>query len=140
MSKILKAIVALRPSYGIAIRGADHYENIDWNGHTPIPKSELLAAIQDTENLEEQGVKINATKTEALVRIRAQVAALKSMETVDLIVILWPMLDVASAPTALLLVKAIDQYAKEKIQWLGSVATDVEVATYNPIIDPDWPV
>lgn len=102
----------------------------------PKLKADYTAKLNDTV----RSVKVADTKAEGIARISAQVSALSSMEMVEFMVSMWPMLDTASAPIEINNAKDLYQYTKGKITWLKTTATDVEVATYDPVTDLGWPI
>ncbi len=83
--------------------------------------------------------KIQSVRKAAIAKMGAEVAAINSIEMVDFLVALWPMLDTASAPAEMLLVKDIYQYSKQKVNWLRNTATPAEIRAYEPQDDTGWP-
>ncbi len=83
--------------------------------------------------------KIGSVRRVSIAKMEAVVPAINSEEMVDFLVALWPMLDTASAPTEMLLVKDLYQYSKQKINWLRNTATPAEIRAYEPQDDTGWP-
>ena len=79
-----------------------------------------------------------ATKAEAITRISAAVPALNSMDMVEFMVSLWPMLDTASAPAEITQARDIYQIAKTTIQTIDTL-TQVELDAFDAETSPSWP-
>ncbi len=81
-------------------------------------------------------------KAEGLARITALVPALTTLEQVDLMVELWPLLNTeVLVPTdPLYKAREIYVYARNKIAWVNDPArTRAELGAYDAAIDPGWP-
>ncbi len=83
--------------------------------------------------------KIERVRGVVVERMVAVVPAINSEAMVDFLVALWPMLDSASAPAEILLVKDLYQYSKQKINWIRNTATPAEIRAYKPQDDAGWP-
>jgi hypothetical protein len=103
-----------------------------------IDESLVLAQVNDLTEAQIRTSKIKEIKAHALQLIGAKIPALSSIEMLDLIVELWPMLDVANAGPSMVSVKDIYLYAKTKITQAQTAAISA-VEAYDPATDQNWP-
>ena len=79
-----------------------------------------------------------ATKVEGIARIAAEVPALNSMEMVEFMVSLWPMLDTGSAPANILAARDIYQVAKSTLTAIDGM-DQVALDAFDAATSPAWP-
>lgn len=77
-------------------------------------------------------------KAEMMKRIFANVPALSSVEMLDLMVELWPMLNTGLAGVGISSAKNIYVYGKERINQ-AKIATQEQLDAYDPVTDIEWP-
>ncbi|MDX1341253.1 MAG: hypothetical protein R3227_02840 [Reinekea sp.] len=83
--------------------------------------------------------KITETNNEAIRRITLANPIYDEIFKVQLLKSLWPMLDTASAPADIILVKDIGVYRETKVAEIRAMTTLAEVQAYDPTTDPGWP-
>jgi hypothetical protein len=117
-------------------RGNNLYDEVtDWiaAGNTPEPE------FTTSETLEQnRAAKIRDIKNEGLSRISAVIPALDSFTEIQLVEVLWPVLNNPNGNANLSLVKDIYLYGKTKISQ-ARTATQAQLDAYDPTTDPGWP-
>jgi len=105
------------------------YGGVSWREYIQ-PDIERISVLRDN--------KIEQTKAEGLRRISEIVPAISTIEMVNLILELWPMLNTGSASADMILVKDIYVYARARIGAAES-ATEAQLNAYDPTTDTGWP-
>ena len=115
-------------------KGNRHYKQLQ--AEVAEGTSTILPYTQDIDDLRrEKRAQIVAF---SLDKMSALVPAISTVEMVDLMVTLWPMLNTGAAPADLLSVRDIYIYTKQKLNQLGA-ATREQLESYDPSTDNGWP-
>lgn len=142
---INSAIYSTRDNKTISVDFSDRRRSVPNDPRNPHRKklaewesqgNTIAPYLQSIEELRRE--KKQAIASEAIARMSAQVAAINSLEMVDFMEALWPMLDTSAAGAAILLVKGIRGYAKSRLS-AAETATREQLEAYDPTTDNGWP-
>lgn len=111
--------------------------NKDMTNYGGVSWRKYVESVQERIN-NIRRLKIEQIKSEGLVRIGAIVPALNTLTALDLIIELWPMLDITKAGIDIIKVRDIYVYVKNRISMAKS-ASEAQLNAYNPVTDPNWP-
>ena len=104
------------------------------NAHPDVPGD-----VQDQWNLDEKREDVSHDiRTEGLRRVGLQIHFLKDYGQLDLIEVLWHVLDGNQASNELLMARSLNQYVKSQLLMVTTATMEI-LEAYDPATDKGWP-